>query len=54
MGVSKFSSEVRERSVQLVLEQEAQHKSQWHGDVCCPEAGLADGLGGTRVPRRMP
>ena len=29
MGVSKFSSEVRERSVQLVLEQEAQHKSQW-------------------------
>jgi transposase len=29
MGVSKFSSEVRERSVQLVLEQEAQHKNQW-------------------------
>lgn len=29
MGVSKFSSEVRERSVQLVLEQGAQHKSQW-------------------------
>ena len=29
MGSSKFSAEVRERSVQLVLEQEAQHKSQW-------------------------
>lgn len=29
MGTSKFSSEVRERSVQLVLEQEAQHKNQW-------------------------
>jgi len=29
MLVSKFSSEVGERSVHLVLEQEAQHKSQW-------------------------
>jgi transposase len=29
MGVIKFSSEVHERAVQLVLEQEAQHKSQW-------------------------
>ena len=29
MGSSKFSSEVRARSVQLVMEQEAQHKSQW-------------------------
>lgn len=29
MEVSKFSSVVRERSVHLVLEQEAQHKSQW-------------------------
>lgn len=29
MRESKFSSEVRERAVQLVLEQVAQHKSQW-------------------------
>lgn len=29
MRASKFSPEVRERSVQLVLEQVAQHKSQW-------------------------
>ena len=29
MRESKFSSEVRARAVQLVLEQVAQHKSQW-------------------------
>lgn len=29
MGVIKFSSEIRERSVQLVLEQVAQHKTEW-------------------------
>lgn len=29
MRVVKFSSEVRERAVQVVLEQVAQHKSQW-------------------------
>lgn len=29
MGVSKFPSAVRERSVQLVLEQVAQHKTEW-------------------------
>jgi len=29
MRESKFSSEVRERAVQLVLEQVAQHNSQW-------------------------
>ena len=30
MRASKFSPEVRERSVQLVLERVAQHKTQWH------------------------
>lgn len=30
MRASKYSPEVRERSVQLVLEQVAQHTTQWH------------------------
>ena len=42
MGVSKFSSEVRERSVQLVMEQEAQHKSQLE---CPPPDGENDQVG---------
>ena len=30
MRASKYPAEVRERTVQLVLEQAAQHKTEWH------------------------
>jgi len=41
---SKYSGEVRERAVRLVLEQAAAHESQWTGPCCATGCRRSPGV----------